>query len=235
MFMGHYAPAVWDTQRGKTVPLISLWQAFLAVQAMDIVFAVLAIAGIEGTVMKSNQPFFDIPYSHSLLSSLIIAFVVAMLFRVLKPKAGIKGTVIIALLVFSHWVLDYIVHRPDLPLYPSGESFYGLGFWNYPIAAFVLEIGLLFLAFFYWVKVTKAKSTIFKVSPWVMFAAMAAMQFVFITLPGIQISYGTFDPSSQMEGVALGVSALLTYAILAYAIAWMERGRPSKFVQSSST
>jgi hypothetical protein len=230
MLMGHYAPAVWDTQRGKTVPLITLWQAFLAVQAIDIVFAILAIAGIEGTVMKDGQPFFDIPWSHSLLSSLIIASIVAALFRILKPSAGFKGSVVIGLLVFSHWVLDYIVHRPDLPIYPGGNTFYGLGFWNYPIAAFVLEIGLLFLALFYWVRVTEAKASIYKIAPWIMFVIMAVMQFVFITYQGIKLAYGEFDETSQISNVTLGVSALLTYAGLTSFIAWIEKGRPSKFV-----
>ena len=86
MFMGHYGPAVWDAQRGKGEPLIALWQAFLAVQAVDIVFAVLAIVGVEGTVMKNGQPFFDIPWSHSLLTSLLISLFRRRIYFCLDPK-----------------------------------------------------------------------------------------------------------------------------------------------------
>ena len=66
--MGHYAPAVWDTQRGKGVVLVPVWMAFLAVQFMDIIFACLAMVGIEGeTRMIGGEPYFTIPYSHSCL------------------------------------------------------------------------------------------------------------------------------------------------------------------------
>jgi len=75
MFMGHYGPAVWDTQRGKGEVLVPLWMGFLAVQFMDIVFALLAIFGLEGeTRMVDGMPLFTIPYSHSLVSAMILAF-----------------------------------------------------------------------------------------------------------------------------------------------------------------
>jgi len=117
MFMGHYAPAVWDTQRGKGVVLVPVWMAFLAVQFMDIIFACLAMVGIEGeTRMIGGEPYFTIPYSHSLLTSLCWAALGGLIFKLWRPKSGAKGFWVVFCLVFSHWVLDFIVHRPDLPL-----------------------------------------------------------------------------------------------------------------------
>jgi len=229
MFMGHYGPAVWDTQRGKGEPLIALWQAFLAVQAVDIVFAVLAIVGVEGTAMKDGQPFFDIPWSHSLLTSLLISLLAGGLFRLLKPSAGAKGFWVIAALAFSHWILDLIVHRPDLPLYPGGELYLGLALWNMPWLAYGLEIGLLAIGFVYWMRVTKPRSTLYAAAPIALFVFMAALQFYVITKPGLELQAGTFDIAAQPEGVGLGVSALFAFALLAGLIALIERGRPSVY------
>lgn len=227
MFMGHYGPAVWDTQRGKGQPLIALWQAFLAVQAVDIVFACLALFGIEGTVMKNGQPFFDIPWSHSLLTSLVISALAGGLFRLLKPSAGMKGFWVMTALAFSHWVMDFIVHRPDLPIYPGGELYLGLGLWNFPWTAFALEIGLLLIGFIYWLRVTKPRSVVYTIAPLLLFVFMVAVQFFFITKPGLELQAGTFDIASQPQGLALGVSALFAFGLLTALVALIERGRPS--------
>ncbi len=235
MFMGHYGPAVWDSRRGKTVPLISLWQAFLAVQAVDIIFAVLAILGIEGTVMKNGLPFFDIPWSHSLLSAIVISLAAGAVFRHFKPQSGMKGFWIIAALAFSHWLLDLVVHRPDLSIYPGGSQLFGFGFWNYVVPSFILEIGLLFIGLFYWVRVTRAKNSFYNIAPWGLYAFMVALQFAFITLPGLQLQRGIFDPSAQPQGAFLGVSALFVFGLLALLIGLIERGRPSNYALSSST
>lgn len=226
--MGHYGPAVWDTQRGKGEVLVPLWVGFLAVQFMDIVFAGLSILGLEGgTRMVEGMPLFTIPYSHSLVSALVLAFIGGLIFKCLKPKAGAKGFWVVFALVFSHWVMDLIVHRPDLPLWPGSDIELGFGFWNWPILAFILEIGLLLAAFLYWMRVTAGpRSSVIALS--ILFVFMVALQFLVITLPGLQVQAGTFDPASAPEGAALGVSALSVFCVLAVAIAWIEKRRTPK-------
>ncbi len=230
MFMGHYGPAVWDSQRGKTKPIIALWQGFLAVQAVDIVFALLAILGVEGTIIQNDQPFFNIPWSHSLLTAILISLMTGLIFYRAKPILGKKGFWIIVMLAFSHWVLDLIVHRPDLPLYPSSSLVFGFGFWNYPLAAYAMEMGLLAAGLLYWVRVTRAQSVFYSLAPWGLFIFMGVIQYIFITQPGLDLQAGQFDLESQMQGAALGVSALLTFILLALMIGVIERGRPSKFI-----
>ena len=228
MFMGHYAPAVWDTQRGKGVVLVPLWVAFLAVQFMDIVFAVLTMVGIEGdTRMIGGEPYFTIPYSHSLLTSLGWAALGGLIFKVFRPKSGAKGFWVVFGLVFSHWVFDLIVHRPDLPLWPGSEIELGLSVWNWPYLAFALEMGLLLGAFLFWMRVTTGpKSSV--IALFALFLFMGILQFTFITMPGIQVQAGSFDPSAGPHGATLGVLMLFTYSLLAAAIAWIERRRPPK-------
>jgi len=228
MFMGHYGPAVWDTQRGKGEVLVPLWMGFLAVQFMDVVFALMAIIGIEGeTRMVDGMPLFTIPYSHSLVSSLVLAAIGGLIFKLIRPKAGAKGFWVVFGLVFSHWVLDLIVHRPDLPLWPGSSIELGFGIWNWPILAFILEIGLLLAAFFYWMRVTTGpRSSVIALS--VLFVFMVIMQFFIITAPGLQVQAGTFDPTAAPQGAALGISALFAYGILTAVIAWIEKRRIPK-------
>jgi len=228
MFMGHYAPAVWDTQRGKGVVLVPVWMAFLAVQFIDIIFAILAIFGIEGeTRMIAGEPYFTIPYSHSLLTALGWSVIGGLIFKLLRPKSAAKGFWVIFGLVFSHWVFDFIVHRPDLPLWPGSDIELGLSIWNWPYLAFFLEMGLLLAAFLYWTRVTAGPRSSL-VGLLILFVIMGAIQFAFITLPGIQVQDGNFDPAAGLSGPALGISALLTYLILTLAIAWIERRRLPK-------
>lgn len=234
MFIGHYGPAVWDTQRGHVAPIVKLWQAFLAVQFVDIIWAVLVIFGIEGPgTNATGMPIFNIPWSHSLLSSLLLAAFAGTVFRLLKPEAGKRGFWVIAALVFSHWVLDLIVHRPDLPLYPGGSKMLGFGFWNFPIAAYILEMGLVFAGFLFWQKVTIAKHKKYTIAIWVFFAVMAALQAYVILLPGLAVQAGTFDASTGPQGAALGISTLVIFFGMAAIIGWIEKGRPSKFSQQN--
>lgn len=225
MFMGHYGPAVWDTQRGKGEVLVPLWAGFLAVQFIDVIFALFAIIGIEGeTRMVGGAPLFTIPYSHSLVTALGWSLLGGLLFKLLRPKSGARGFWVVFGLVFSHWILDLIVHRPDLPLWPGSGVEFGLGVWNLPIVAFVLEIGLLGAAFLYWIRVTTGpRSSVLGLAA--LFVFMTALQYAFILVPGLQVQQGNFDPTAGPHGVALGGLMLFTYALLGLWIAWIERYR----------
>lgn len=230
MFIGHFGPAAWDTQRGKGVPMVTLWQGFLAVQAMDILFSVLAIFGIEGTgYMQDGVPLFDIPWSHSLVTSALLALAVGALFRALKPSAGMRGFWVMAGLVFSHWLLDLIVHRPDLPLYPGSEIMMGWGLWNMPVVAFILETGLLAGGLLYWQCVTREENRKYTVGIWALFAFLVTLHIVFIFIPGLQVQAGTFDLHAGPQGRTAGVLFLITFALITWIVALLERGRPSKY------
>ncbi len=225
MFMGHYGPAVWDTQRGKGDVLIPLWVGFLAVQFIDVIWAILIILGLEGGIrMVESEPHSNIPYSHSLISALVLSVLAGLMYKLFQPKVGVRGFWVICALVFSHWIFDLIVHRPDLPLWPGSGVELGFGVWNWPILAFLLEIGLLLTAFLYWLRVTTGpRSSLIALS--VLFVFMVIIQFMFITVPGMQVQHGEFDPNAGLQGAALGVSALFIYGILTGSIAWIEKRR----------
>lgn len=230
MFIGHYGPAVWDTQRGRAVPIVKLWEAFLAVQAIDLTTGVLIMFGLEGTTLnEAGSPVFHIPWSHSLVSSVIISLLAAAVYKLFKPKAISRAVIVIALLAFSHWVLDLIAHRPDLPIYPGGETLLGLGLWDFPWIAFGLEATMLAGAFLYWQRLTTPTSKRYDFAIWALFLLMTSVHFMFVVDQGLQVQAGTFDIHAGPEGPVLGIMMVGVICLFAFLIALIERGRPSKF------
>ncbi len=148
MIVGHYSVSFAVKALRKDIPL---WQLLVAVQAIDFVWAFLILAGVEKMRIDATLPsvpldLYYMPYSHSLMGALI-GFAVALLaYRWwLAPSKGMAAALLVALAVFSHWALDVIVHRPDLPLYDDVYKI-GLALWNLEVTAFVLEVGLLIAA-----------------------------------------------------------------------------------------
>jgi hypothetical protein len=138
MFIGHYGLGFVIKRKFSEIPL---WVYFLSVQLMDIVAFILVLFGVEKAAYRnSNNPFFrnnlDLPYSHSLVSALILSVVVYFLLIIVKRKSW---ALTVALCVLSHWVIDLIVHTPDLSIF-FGHIKTGLGLWNYPYLSFGLEI-----------------------------------------------------------------------------------------------
>jgi len=223
MFVGHYGPAVWDAHRTNGV---KLWHGFLAVQAMDLVFCVLALFGLEGGQLpEATHPLaFNIPYSHSLLGALIISVCVALIYLLVRPTAGRKGAVIMGGLAFSHWPLDWLVHRPDLPLIPHGDTLLGLGLWNYAWPTYALEVALLAGMMMWWMRVTIGpKWTIFAVAALVLI--LSGLQFIVITAPTLMVQDGTFDLASLGNPVATAIAGLIVFIVTILAVALIERRR----------
>ena len=225
MFIGHYGPAVWDAHRTGGV---RLWHAFLAVQAMDILFCILAIIGLEGGVLEGAHPLaFNIPYSHSLVGAVVIAVAVGLLYRLMRSGAGTKAAVIMGALAFSHWPLDLIVHRPDMPLLPGGDTFVGLGLWNLPWVAYGLEVLLLGGMFAWWLSVTRGPRWT-AVAVWVLVALLSVVNFGSIVQPTLALQAGTFDPASIPDATRFGVTGLVFFIGLALVVAWLEGKRSPK-------
>lgn len=147
MFVGHYGVSF---AAKRAAPAIPLWVLFVAVQLLDVFWAPLVLLGIEkvrivpGITASNPLDLYYMPYTHSLLAALLWSAGAFLVYRLLAPRgdAG-RAALVVALAVFSHWVLDFLVHRPDLPLYDNTAKV-GLGLWNFPAVAFVLEAGLLF-------------------------------------------------------------------------------------------
>ena len=140
MFIGHFALGF---AAKKIAPKTSLGSYFLAAQFLDLLWPIFLLLGIEhvriavGITALIPLEFYDYPISHGLLSVMCLSFVGGIVYFLARPDK--KAAVIIGLLILSHWFLDLIVHRPDLPVLWKGGPLFGFGLWNTPWAAILIE------------------------------------------------------------------------------------------------
>jgi hypothetical protein len=154
MIAGHFGFAAGVKSRQRQVPL---WALMLATQWMDVIFVPLYLSGIErivplaGTHGGYGEGTIYADYTHSLVGALVIAATFGLVFAI--PWGRRVGTVLGAV-VFSHWLLDLIVHRADLPILPGnlgGLPRLGFGLWQVPAAAAALELALVLGgSYLYW-------------------------------------------------------------------------------------
>lgn len=143
MFIGHFSLGL-ASKKLTHVPSLAL--LFIAVQFLDLLWPLFVLLGVEtftiepGITKVTPLNFTHYPYSHSLLMSMIWGILLGMIYYLFTKNK--KGAVLLGVLVLSHWVLDFLTHRPDLPLTPFHETRVGLGLWNYPIVESIIEIGL---------------------------------------------------------------------------------------------
>ena len=149
MFVGHYSVAFAAKSERNKIPL---WVLFIAVQFLDYIWATLVLLGIEklrvikGFTAGSMLDSYFHPYSHSLITSLMWSVAGAVVYHLFCSRHGClyrkSAAVVVGLAVFSHWVLDFIAHPRDLPIYDNRWKV-GFGLWNYRDPEFALEIALL--------------------------------------------------------------------------------------------
>ncbi|GBF72938.1 hypothetical protein PA598K_01217 [Paenibacillus sp. 598K] len=141
MFAGHFGVAAAVKSNTPEVPI---WALLVSTQLYDIVFIPLQAAGIESLEGTGyGNAWIQAFYSHSLIGSLMLAIAVGLLG---SWRWGRRGGLALALVTFSHWILDLIVHRPDLPVWPGNVGnlpLMGLGLWTYPTASLIVEVCLL--------------------------------------------------------------------------------------------
>lgn len=148
MFVGHYGVAFVLKKKFKDIPL---WLMFVSVQFVDLLAFILIILGIERMSYASNEnPYFRsvleyLPFSHSLFTNVIIAFIILLAFW--KFKSRIWGLVL-SFGVLSHWFIDLIFQDSNLPLFFNSYKV-GFGLWHYPMISFGLEIIFLIAAGLY--------------------------------------------------------------------------------------
>jgi len=142
MFIGHFALGFGAK---KLAPQVSLGILLLASQLADIIWPNLVLLGIEtlkiqpGVTLMTPLDFTSYPYSHSLAALLLWSLIFAVIYLALS-RAGLKAAFVLAVLVLSHWILDVLTHRPDMPITLGESPKIGAGLWNYPIIAIPFEL-----------------------------------------------------------------------------------------------
>jgi membrane-bound metal-dependent hydrolase YbcI (DUF457 family) len=145
MIAGHYGLAAIVKSREPQIPL---WALMLSTQLLDVVFLALYAFGIErfdpipGTSGGYGNLIIHADYTHSLVGALAISLLAGIVAMI---PWGRRNGLIIGAMVFSHWVLDLVVHRGDMPLLPGGAGDLprlGFGLWAIPLLSAAIELTL---------------------------------------------------------------------------------------------
>ncbi len=215
MFVGHYGVAfAVNTQRNK----ISLWVLFVAVQLLDFLWAPFVLLGIEkvrfvpGITATNGLDLYYMPYTHSLIGALFWSAVAFAIYKIgWRNIASNSAAFLVGFAVFSHWLLDLVVHRPDLSIYDDTMKV-GFGLWNYRGIEFVLEIAiLLFGAVLY----VKRNGAIARTIGIIIFVAALVL---------IQTS-NTFLRHPPSSDRAFAITALIFYTVFAVIAFLLEKRR----------
>ena len=210
MFVGHYSAALVAAAHPKAPRLGTL---FVAAQLVDLGFFTFVLTGTEhmrltpGFTVMNNMDLYDMPLTHSLLGAvgLALMFGIAVALWLRSAIAGaIAGTVVV-----SHWVLDLLVHAPDLTLAGSPPKL-GLGLWNHPAIEMPLEIGLLF------------------VSAWLFSRARRPANWRLAVLLAVLLAFQAFNwfaPQPTELDASQSILGLVAYLIAAAVAWWVAKDR----------
>lgn len=176
MFLGHFGVGF----GAKAVaPEPSLGTLFLAAQFIDLLWPTLLLLEVErariepGITKVTPLDFTYYPFSHSLLAVLCWAALFAGAYWLLRRTA--RGAAVLAVAVVSHWFLDLVVHRPDLPLIPGGTRFLGLGLWSNLGATVAAELAIFWLGLWLYLRATVARDAVGRWAPWALVAFLLAV------------------------------------------------------------
>ena len=206
MFIGHYAVGLASK---KLAPRASLGALIAAPILLDLLWPIFLLLGWEQvSIVPSSNPFLRLqfdsyPISHGLVAVVGWATLFASLYFGLTRY--VSGAIVIWFGVVSHWLLDYVVHRPDLPLYSGGSRRFGLGLWNHVWITISIEVVMLAIAIWIYLRETKAKDRIGNYAFW-----------GFIILLAVTYLGATFGPPPKSIRM-LAVGTLLTWLFVSWA------------------
>jgi hypothetical protein len=212
MFVGHFAVALGAK---RLAPGVSLGTMFLATQLADLLWPNFVLAGLErfeivpGITAVTPIDFVSYPYSHSLLALALWAVLAALLYRRVS-HSWLLGTTVAAV-VLSHWLLDAISHRPDMPL-AFGPTRVGLGLWYSKTATVLVEGTLFAIGVAVYLRTTRARDRIGTIGLWSLIGLLVAIYAANFVSP----------PPPSVTAVAWTAQALWLLVAAAY---WVDRHR----------
>jgi membrane-bound metal-dependent hydrolase YbcI (DUF457 family) len=216
MFIGHFGVGF---ALKRIAPRTSLAALMAAALWADILWTIFLLIGWEhvriavGDTKWTPLDLYDYPWSHSLALMLVWSVVLALLYRAWRSDT--IGAWAIAMGVFSHWVLDWLTHRDDMPLYPGGPK-YGLGLWNSIAATLVIELAMFLGGVLLYVGATRALD---RIGRWVFWAYVA---FLIVLCIGDRFSAPPENPREIAWTGLIATVVLLTWA------GWFDRHRQAR-------
>ena len=214
MFIGHFAPAF----VAATIPRAPrLGLLFVAGQLVDFGFFVFVLLGVEhmrivpGITATNPMDLYHMPFTHSLIGGAAWAAAFAAIFWLITKNR--TGAIIAAAVVLSHWLLDILVHRPDMTVFGTAPKL-GFGLWNAPLIEMPLELGMTGIALGFYLKRTRAIDGATFTPAWVLGGMLLLVQ-----------CYNWFAPPPATYDIGLPLSALLAFMLFAWLAFRLDRTR----------
>jgi hypothetical protein len=214
MFLGHFALGF---AAKRTAPTVSLGTAFLAAQLADLIWPTLVVLGVErveidpGNTAVTPLAFESYPWSHSLLTLAAWGALFALAHHLIR-RSGRAAALTLAALVVSHWVLDVVTHRPDMPLLPGGGPLLGLGLWHSRAGTMLVELLLFAVGLALYARGTVPLDRLGRVALWLLVGFLLAVSVANLVSP----------PPPSVDAVAFAGHA--TWLLVAWGY-WIDRHR----------
>jgi membrane-bound metal-dependent hydrolase YbcI (DUF457 family) len=223
MFLGHFGLAFASKRASGSA---ALGTSFLAAQFIDLLWPFFLIAGVEkvevdpGNTAFTPLNFVSYPFSHSLAAVIVWALLFGIVYYFLRKKS--RAAIILAVLVLSHWFLDLLTHRPDLPISFGDGRKYGLGLWNNPAATIIVELIIFGAGCLLYLRSTEPRNKWGNIS----FISLA----VFFLLIYMMNAFGDPPPNAN----AIGYVGLAQWLFILWGY-WCDRTRRSRRSLSPQT
>jgi hypothetical protein len=214
VFIGHFALGF---AAKHAAPRASLAILFVAAQLADVLWPFFLALGLEhvridpGNTAFTPLDFVSYPYSHSLLLLVVWGVAFGYVYKT-AVRADLRVAALLGALVVSHWVLDFVTHRPDMPLYP-GSARFGLGLWNSVGATLAVETGLFAAGVAIYVRTTRARD---RVGRWVTGGLVVLLLVVYA---------GNLAGGAPPSVTAIWIAGIAGFVLLMALSAWADRHR----------
>jgi len=214
VFIGHFAVALGAK---RSAPKVSLGWLFLSCQLADLIWPVLVIAGVErfaivpGTTPFTRLQFIQFPWSHGLLPLLAWSLLLALAYLAWH-RDDRRGAVVVGLVALSHWVLDWVSHLPDMPLYPGGSQHLGLGLWRSTAGTVIVETLLFVVGAWLYARATRPRDR----------AGRIGFMMLVIILLGFDAASIMGPPPPSVNAVTYSAFGVWLLVLLAW---WVDRHR----------
>jgi membrane-bound metal-dependent hydrolase YbcI (DUF457 family) len=213
MFIGHFAVGLGSK---RPAPEASLGTLLAAPLFLDLLWPIFLLTGLESVRIVPGDTAFtpldlhDYPYSHSLLMAVVWSLLFGGVHYAFKRNRRVA--LVLAAGVFSHWVLDFVTHRPDMPLYPGSTTYVGLGLWNSVPGTMIVELAMLAAGTWLYATTTRARNRTGSITLWALVVFLFVMYFA--------AAFGPPPPSVE----ALKWMGLISWLFIPWGW-WIDRNR----------
>jgi hypothetical protein len=217
MFLGHYGLAL---AAKRLEPKVSLGTLFFATQVLDILWGAFLLLGWEHVrILPDDNPllvlqFYDYPISHSLVAALGWGLAAAVLYYSWPTRDTTRhwqAAALVGAVAASHWLLDLVVHLPDLPILDAESPKFGFGLWRHVGVSVGLELVVLAAGFAVYVRSRSRRHPVRRI------------RLAIVLLPVVAIYLVSLLSSEPPSVTAIGLSVFLVLPLVSLLAAWADR------------